>query len=75
MFERLTGWDKGNAYLRICFERESSDGAGCEDMDSDKCLTYPDSMEMFRRLAAYEDSGLSPDEVQELAKAKQRGGL
>jgi len=27
------------------------------------------------RLAAYEDSGLSPDEVQELAKAKADGRL
>lgn len=39
------------AYMRECFERELSDGAGCED------------------------SGLSPDEVQELAKAKAEGRL
>jgi hypothetical protein len=30
---------------------------------------------VFDRLAAYEDSGLSPDEVQELAKAKADGRL
>ena len=31
--------------------------------------------DVFDRLAAYEDSGLSPDEVQELAKAKADGRL
>ena len=31
--------------------------------------------EAITRLAAYEDSGLSPDEVQELAKAKAEGRL
>ncbi len=30
---------------------------------------------VFNRLAEYEDSGLSPDEVQELAKAKADGRL
>lgn len=31
--------------------------------------------EAFARLAAYEDSGLSPEQVQELAKAKAEGRL
>ena len=32
-------------------------------------------MEISRRLAAYEDSGLSPEQVQELVKAKEDGRL
>lgn len=31
MLNRLTGWDKGNAYVRECFERNKDEG-GCKDM-------------------------------------------
>jgi hypothetical protein len=73
-FERLTGWDGEFAYMRECFERESSDGAGWEDMGSQKCNHCKDQYEIFRRLAQYEDIG-SPEEFAELAKAKTDGKL
>ena len=61
MFERLT-YRKENGEVR------TASGA----MDIGDGLR--ELAEKFRdRLAAYEDSGLSPDEVQELAKAKADG--
>lgn len=40
------------------------------------CWSYKcASGDAAKRLAAYEDSGLSPDEIQELAKAKAEGRL
>ncbi len=41
--------------------------------NGEHCLSWLDKQ--FRRLDAYEDSGLSPEQVQELAKAKAEGRL
>ena len=60
MFERLTRWENNDKDVADLIEEKS-------DFDG---LT-----EAVNRLAAYEDSGLSPDEVQELAKAKADGRL
>jgi len=56
MFERLTRWENNDKDAAELIEEKS-------DFDG---LT-----EAINRLAAYEDSGLSPEEVQELAKAKE----
>jgi hypothetical protein len=68
--DRLTGWDKDNAYIRECFERNEAEG-GCDDMDTSKCTFCEHYLAIFKRLATYEDSGLSPEQVKELAKAKE----
>ena len=60
MFERLTRWENNDKDVADLIEEKS-------DFDG---LT-----EAINRLAAYEDSELSPDEVQELAKAKADGRL
>src|SRR5690606_317144 len=60
MFERLTRWENNNKDVADLIEEKS-------DFDG---LT-----EAVNRLAEYEDSGLSPEEVQELAKAKADGRL
>lgn len=60
MFERLTRWENNDKDVADLIEEKS-------DFDG---LT-----EAINRLAEYEDSGLSPKEVQELAKAKAEGRL
>lgn len=60
MFERLTRWENNDKDVADLIEEKS-------DFDG---LT-----EAINRLAAYEDSGLSPEEVQDLAKAKADGRL
>jgi hypothetical protein len=60
MFERLTRWENNDKDVADLIEGKS-------DFDG---LT-----EVVNRLAEYEDSGLSPEEVQELAKAKADGRL
>ena len=60
MLERLTRWENNDKDVADLIEEKS-------DFDG---LT-----EAITRLAEYEDSGLSPDEVQELAKAKADGRL
>ena len=60
MFERLTRWENNDKDMADLIEEKS-------DFDG---LT-----EAVNRLAAYEDIGLSPEEVQELAKAKADGRL
>jgi hypothetical protein len=60
MFERLTRWENNDKDVADLIEEKS-------DFDG---LT-----EAINRLAAYEDSGLSPEEVQEFAKAKADGRL
>lgn len=83
MFERLT------IKTDICIEPENeivyhnpNDPEGMYNiLDLAECLYSGGEaeagilMEISRRLAAYEDSGLSPDEVQDLAKAKADGRL
>ena len=65
MFERLTHRSKyGIAYTKIAVNESNM-------VDVGECYTG----RIIDRLAAYEDSGLSPDEVQELAKAKAEGRL
>ena len=58
MFERLTRWENNDKDVADLIEKKS-------DFDG---LT-----EAINRLAEYEDSGLSPEEVQEIAKAKADG--
>jgi len=53
---------------------ESSGELGCDEICSGKCQDCF-VQEAFDRLSAYEDSGLSPEEVQGLAKAKTEGRL
>ena len=60
MFERLTRWENNDKDVADLIEGKS-------DFDG---LT-----EAVNRLAEYEDSGLSPEEVQEIAKAKADGRL
>ena len=83
MFERLT------IKTDICIEPENeivyhnpNDPEGMYNiLDLAECLYSGGEaeagilMEISRRLAAYEDSGLSPEEVQEVAKAKAEGRL
>ena len=66
-YKRLTGWDRGNPYVRECFERTAEEG-GCEYMDTQKCVSCEHNLDTVRRLAQYEDSGLSPVEVGVLAR-------
>ncbi len=57
--ERLTAWDNGNAYYPKCFEKPC-DGMGC---NNEWCeFRY----EKCKRLAEYEDTGLSPEEIKSL---------
>ena len=73
-YKRLTGWDRDNAYVRECFERNEAEG-GCEDMDTSKCTFCEHFLAIFNRLATYEDSGLSPEDTKELVKAKAEGRM
>lgn len=62
MFERLTLWDDANK----CWVEDHSRDTREWKNGHNACMN---------RLAAYEDSGLSPQEVRELAKAKAEGRL
>ena len=65
MFERLTNRNEsGIAYAKIPTNPSNM-------IDVGECYTG----RIIDHLAAYEDSGLSPEEVQELAKAKADGRL
>ena len=65
MFKRLIHRSKyGIAYTKIAVNESNM-------VDVGECYTG----RIIDRLAAYEDSGLSPEEVQELAKAKADGRL
>lgn len=54
--ERLTKWENGHAYYPRCFENPCY-GGGCITRD------YPFETAICERLAAYEDTGLMPEEV------------
>ncbi len=73
-YKRLTEWDKEHAYIRECFERNEAEG-GCNDMDTSKCTYCKYFIAIFDQLARYEDSGLGPDGVAELVKAKAEDRL
>lgn len=63
--DRLTGWDKENAYIKECFERKADEG-GCDDMDTLKCNSCEANLNICIRLAQYEDTGLEPEQVKGL---------
>lgn len=67
MLERLT------KKVFICGVPYFIDTVG-NDIEAENMTTYQIGMAL-NRLAAYEDSGLSPEEVQEFAKAKADGRL
>lgn len=79
-YKRLTGWDRGNPYVRECFERTAEEG-GCEYMNTQKCIWCEHNLDTIRRLAQYEDSGFSPEQINTLleklaeALAGQEGQL
>lgn len=54
--ERLTQWQDGHAYYPRCFE-EPCYGGGCKDRDC------PFETAICERLATYEDTGLTPEEI------------
>ena len=54
--ERLTKWENGHAYYPRCFEKPCY-GGGCVTRDC------PFETAICERLAAYEDTGLTPEEV------------
>ena len=54
--ERLTKWENGHAYYPRCFEQPCY-GGGCKLKDC------PFETAVCERLAAYEDTGLTPDQV------------
>lgn len=57
--ERLTAWGKEHAYYPKCFE-EPCAGMGCNDEHCE--FKY----EVCKRLAEYEDTGLTPEQISEL---------
>lgn len=54
--ERLTKWENGHAYYPRCFEKPCY-GGGCVTRDC------PFETAICERLAAYEDTGLMPEQV------------
>ena len=75
-YKRLTTISKvtDNPTLKILYEScgESSCDEVCHYYQNNNCVGCP-LQEAFSRLAAYENSGLSPNEVRELAEAKKGG--
>lgn len=65
MFERLTMWTRYGYQIKGL-------SPIAHDFDLYECKVLGDAT---ARLAAYEDSGLLPEEVQELAKAEAEGRL
>lgn len=56
VMERLTKWENGNAYYPRCF-KDPCYGDGCKIKDC------PFEEAVCERLAAYEDTGLTPEEI------------
>lgn len=77
-FERLTSKSEvfdGVTLKGLCEScGESGCNEFCEDLQDKECKGCP-VQESFHRLSAYENSGLSPSEVADLAKAKAEGRL
>lgn len=63
--ERLTKRENGHAHYPRCFEEEPCGGMGCRTEDCE----FKD--EICERLAAYEDTGLEPEEVLPKDKADE----
>lgn len=59
--ERLTGWDKNNAFFAKCFD-EPCLGSGCRN---DNCEL---NELVCTRLAEYEDLGVTPEQIREIDK-------
>lgn len=54
--ERLTGWDKGKAYILRCFgEHDCGGGVPCEHMDTIKCNNCEHMHAVCHKLAVLED--------------------
>lgn len=67
--EQLTEWNGGqtrHAYYPRCF-KEPCYGSGCKIKDC------PFEIEVCERLAAYEDTGLTPERCAEFARADAEG--
>lgn len=64
--ERLTKRENGHAHYQRCFE-EPCGGMGCRTEDCEF------NVEICERLAAYEDTGLEPEQCAEYAKADREG--
>ena len=63
--DRFTSRDaRGNAHFPKCFDEQGCAGLGLKD-----CSQCAFTDKLCERLAAYEDSGLSPDEVLQLYKS------
>lgn len=63
MMERLTARDEktGNLYFSACFREDTCFGMG-PDGEKD-CSFCPEGLRQAERLAAYEDTGLEPEEI------------
>lgn len=71
--DRLTGWNKGNsAYYVNCFDESAPCGGG---MPGKACGECAFDRKHCEKLAAYEDSGLTPERAQELGKAEHEGRI
>ena len=61
--ERLTAIsENGKAYYPYCFREDTCDGCG----SSEKCDQCELSLKVCETLAAYENTGLTPQEIMEL---------
>lgn len=60
--ERLTGWNKGNAYYIECCARDIGDRPGAEQCDNG-CAFCDENIKQCELLARYEDTGLTPEEI------------
>lgn len=63
--KRLTAIsESGKAYYPYCFREDTCDGCG----SSEKCDQCELSLKVCETLAAYENTGLTPPEIRELAE-------
>ena len=61
--ERLTAIsENGKAYYPYCFREDTCDGCG----SSEKCHQCELSLKVCETLAAYENTGLTPEQIMEL---------
>lgn len=69
--ERLTERNengKKEAYYPYCFREDTCDGDG----PSEKCVACALSTKICEKLAEYEDTGLTPDEIREMQELLSR---